>query len=82
MATSDLPLLLPICVVQLLAVTSPGPSFLSTARTAVARSRFDGVKVALFFGAAPVRGFHLCAKAWIACIGVLGLRLLWAARDA
>ncbi|MFO1123774.1 MAG: LysE family transporter [Hyphomicrobiales bacterium] len=45
--TSDLLLLLSIGVVQLLAVISPGPSFLITARTAVARSRLDGFRVAL-----------------------------------
>ena len=45
--TSDLLLLLSIGVVQLLAVISPGPSFLITARTAVARSRVDGFRVAL-----------------------------------
>lgn len=44
--TSDLLLLVSIGVVQLLAVISPGPSFLVTARTAVARSRRDGVMVA------------------------------------
>jgi len=43
--------LLTIGVVQLLAVISPGPSFLITARTAVAQSRAEGVKVALGLGA-------------------------------
>jgi len=43
-----------IGLVQLLAVMSPGPSFLITARTAVARSRLDGVKVALGLGAGTV----------------------------
>jgi threonine/homoserine/homoserine lactone efflux protein len=38
--------LLSIGFVQLLAVISPGPSFLVTARTAVARSRREGIKVA------------------------------------
>jgi len=37
--------------VQLLAVISPGPSFLITARTAVARSRLDGIKIAIGLGA-------------------------------
>src|SRR6476620_6666145 len=32
--------------VQLLAVISPGPSFIVTAKTAVARSRLDGIKIA------------------------------------
>jgi threonine/homoserine/homoserine lactone efflux protein len=46
--------LLSIGLVQLLAVISPGPSFLITARTAVARSRLDGIKVALGLGAGTV----------------------------
>ena len=46
MATSDLLTLLSIGLIQLLAVISPGPSFLITARTAVAQSRLDGIKVA------------------------------------
>ena len=54
MTASDLLLLLSIGVVQLLAVISPGPSFLITARTAVARSRLDGVKVALGLAAGTV----------------------------
>ncbi len=42
--------------------------------------------VALFFGSGPVRSFYLKAKAWIdrvtgIFLGVLGLRLLWAARE-
>ncbi len=47
----DLLALASIGLVQLLAVMSPGPSFLITARTAVARSRVDGIKVALGLGA-------------------------------
>jgi threonine/homoserine/homoserine lactone efflux protein len=54
MTASDLLLLLSIGFVQLLAVISPGPSFLITARTAVARSRVDGVKVALGLTASTV----------------------------
>ena len=54
MATSDLLTLLSIGLIQLLAVISPGPSFLITARTAVAHSRLDGVKVALGLGAGTV----------------------------
>lgn len=46
--------LLSIGLVQLLAVISPGPSFLITARTAVAQSRADGIKVALGLGAGTV----------------------------
>src|SRR5262245_46472950 len=37
-----------------MAVMSPGPSFLITARTAVARSRADGIKVALGLGAGTI----------------------------
>lgn len=54
MATSDLLPLLSIGLIQLLAVISPGPSFLITARTAVAQSRADGLKVALGLGAGTV----------------------------
>lgn len=54
MATSDLLTLLSIGLIQLLAVISPGPSFLITARTAVAQSRLDGFKVALGLGAGTV----------------------------
>lgn len=50
----DLLTLASIGLVQLLAVMSPGPSFLITARTSVARSRRDGVKVALGLGAGTV----------------------------
>jgi len=52
--STDLFTLVSIGVVQLLAVISPGPSFLITARTAVARSRRDGIKVALGLGAGTV----------------------------
>ena len=52
--SSELLTLASIGVVQLLAVISPGPSFLITARTSVARSRADGVKVALGLGAGTV----------------------------
>ena len=38
----------------MLAVISPGPSFLITAQTAVARSRLDGIKVAFGLGAGTV----------------------------
>jgi threonine/homoserine/homoserine lactone efflux protein len=42
--------------------------------------------VALFFGAGPIRRFYIKAKVWIdrvtgLFLGVLGLRLLWAARE-
>ncbi len=53
-SNSELLTLASIGLVQLMAVISPGPSFLITARTAVARSRLDGVKVALGLGAGTV----------------------------
>ena len=40
--------------IQLLAVISPGPSFLIVTRTAVARSRVDGIKVATGMAAGTV----------------------------
>jgi threonine/homoserine/homoserine lactone efflux protein len=54
LVTSDFLTLISIGLVQLLAVISPGPSFIITARTAVAQSRGDGVKVALGLGAGTV----------------------------
>ena len=48
--TASLFTLVTIGIVQLLAVISPGPSFLITAQTAVARSRLDGMKIALGLG--------------------------------
>ncbi|MBG1231370.1 LysE family translocator [Aestuariivirga litoralis] len=52
--TSSLWTLISIGLVQMLAVISPGPSFLITARTAVSKSRLDGVKIALGLGAGTV----------------------------
>lgn len=49
--TAGLITLATIGFVQLLAVISPGPSFLITAQTAVARSRLDGIKIAVGLGA-------------------------------
>ncbi len=49
--TSEIWIIASIGLVQMGAVISPGPSFLITAQTAVARSRLDGVKVALGLGA-------------------------------
>jgi threonine/homoserine/homoserine lactone efflux protein len=49
--TASLITLVTIGFVQLLAVISPGPSFLITAQTAVARSRLDGIKIAIGLGA-------------------------------
>lgn len=60
--------LLAVGLVQLLAVISPGPSFLITARTAVAQSRWRGVQVALGLGAGTV--------IW-ASAAVLGLHVLF-----
>jgi threonine efflux protein len=54
LATSDFISLASIGIVQLLAVISPGPSFLITARTSAAQSRTDGIKVALGLGAGTV----------------------------
>jgi threonine/homoserine/homoserine lactone efflux protein len=49
--TPEILTLVSIGLAQMVAVISPGPSFLITARTAVARSRGDGVKVAFGLGA-------------------------------
>jgi RhtB (resistance to homoserine/threonine) family protein len=70
MTSSNLLTLLSIGLVQLLAVISPGPSFLITARTAVAQSRTDGVKVALGLGTGTVL--------W-AVAALLGLNVLFRA---
>ena len=51
---SDLSALISIGLVQVVAVISPGPSFLITARTSVAKSRADGIKVALGLAAGTV----------------------------
>lgn len=52
--TASLITLVTIGLVQLLAVISPGPSFLITAQTSVARSRLDGIKIAFGLGAGTV----------------------------
>jgi RhtB (resistance to homoserine/threonine) family protein len=52
--TANLLTLATIALVHMLAVMSPGPSFLITARTAVAQSRADGIKVALGLGAGSI----------------------------
>jgi len=49
--TASLITLITIGFVQLLAVISPGPSFVITAQTAVGRSRLDGIKIAFGLGA-------------------------------
>jgi threonine/homoserine/homoserine lactone efflux protein len=46
--------ILAIAAAQLVAVVSPGPSFLITARTAVVRSRGDGMKVAAGLAAGTI----------------------------
>jgi threonine/homoserine/homoserine lactone efflux protein len=66
--TASLFALTTIGLVQLLAVISPGPSFLITARTAVARSRLDGVKIAFGLGAGTL--------VW-STAAVLGLNVLF-----
>jgi RhtB (resistance to homoserine/threonine) family protein len=66
--TANLLTLATIGLIHLLAVMSPGPSFLVTARTAVARSRADGIKVALGLGAGSV--------VWSAA-ALLGLNILF-----
>jgi RhtB (resistance to homoserine/threonine) family protein len=66
--TAHLLTLATIGLVHLLAAMSPGPSFLITARTAVAQSRADGIKVALGLGAGTI--------VWSAA-ALLGLNLLF-----
>src|SRR5262245_51966373 len=66
--TANIVTLATIGFVHFLAAMSPGPSFLVTARTAVARSRADGVKVALGLGAGTM--------VWSAA-ALLGLNLLF-----
>ena len=82
--------LLTIGLLQLLAVISPGPSFLITARAAVANSRWQGVQVALGLGAgtviwasAAVLGLHVLFEKFPALFFVMKLSgalfLLWIA---
>ena len=82
--------LLTIGLLQLLAVISPGPSFLITARAAVANSRWQGVQVALGLGAgtviwasAAVLGLHVLFENFPALFFVMKLSgalfLLWIA---
>lgn len=52
--TSLVWLLASIGATQLVAVISPGPSFLITAQTAVAKSRWEGVQIAIGLGAGTV----------------------------
>ncbi|PYE99922.1 threonine/homoserine/homoserine lactone efflux protein [Rhodopseudomonas faecalis] len=68
--SDNLTTLVSIGLVQLLAVISPGPSFLITAKTAVSRSSGDGIKLAL--------GLGLGTVVW-ATAALLGLNALFAA---
>jgi threonine/homoserine/homoserine lactone efflux protein len=87
---NEVNILLAIAAAQLLAVISPGPSFLITARTAVARSRAEGVKVALglsagtvVWAAAALFGlnalFHAIPPLFIAMKVLGALFLIWIA---
>lgn len=66
--TADLLTLATIGLIHWLAVMSPGPSFLITARTAVAHSPANGIKVAL--------GLGIGSTVWAAA-ALLGLNLLF-----
>ena len=66
--TANLLTLGTISFVHFVAAMSPGPSFLITARTAVAQSRADGIKVALGLGAGTT--------VWSAA-AILGLNFLF-----
>lgn len=59
-----------VALVQLMAVMSPGPSFLITAKTAVSQSSSDGIKLAF--------GLGLGSVVW-AIAALLGLNALFAA---
>jgi threonine/homoserine/homoserine lactone efflux protein len=52
--TPELVTIFSIAAAQMVAVISPGPSFLITARTAVTRSRLEGFKIALGLSAGTV----------------------------
>jgi threonine/homoserine/homoserine lactone efflux protein len=54
LATPEILAIISIGLAQMAAVISPGPSFLITARTAVTRSRAEGVKIALGLSAGTV----------------------------
>jgi threonine/homoserine/homoserine lactone efflux protein len=54
LVTAELSTLISIGLVHVLVAISPGPSFLVTARTAAAKSRFAGFKVGLGIGAGTV----------------------------
>ena len=88
--TANLWTLVSIGLVQILAVISPGPSFLIVARTAVATNRLNGVKIALGLGAGTVIWssaallglnvlFHALPPLFIAMKVLGALFLLWIA---
>lgn len=70
MISENLTALVTIGLVQLMAVVSPGPSFLITAKTAVSQSPADGIKLAI--------GLGLGSIVW-ATAALLGLNALFAA---
>ena len=87
---SDLTPLLSIGLIQLMAVISPGPSFLITARTAVTQGRVAGIKVAagrsvgtIIWSTAALFGlallFRLVPPLFVAMKLVVALFLLWVA---
>ena len=87
---SELSTLISIGLVQVVAVISPGPSFLITARTSVAKSRADGIKVALGLAAGTVvwsslallglnAVFHALPAVFVAMKVVGALFILWIA---
>jgi threonine/homoserine/homoserine lactone efflux protein len=90
LAMSELSTLISIGLVQVVAVISPGPSFLITARTSVAKSRADGIKVALGLAAGTVvwsslallglnAVFHALPAVFVAMKVVGALFILWIA---
>lgn len=70
MISENLVTLATIALVQLMAVISPGPSFLITAKTAVSQSSADGIKLAF--------GLGLGSVVW-ATAALLGLNALFVA---
>jgi len=90
LAMSEISTLISIGLVQIVAVISPGPSFLITARTSVAKSRVDGIKVALGLAAGSVvwsslallglnAVFHALPAVFMAMKVVGALFILWIA---
>jgi threonine/homoserine/homoserine lactone efflux protein len=90
LVTAELSSLISIGLVQIVAVISPGPSFLITARTSVASSRLDGVMVGLGIAAGTVVWsslallglnaiFHALPAVFMAMKVVGALFILWVA---